>query len=99
MRPLVTMRRPSTLDPDVVQAERGDVRDAAQRKRISSALHAHGLAVVLEGNLFRVAVAAGIEQFGAGVEVDAFAAEALSPVRRRHRHRTRAGCGGCAGSE
>ena len=57
------------------QAERGDVRHSAKRKKDLLRAHAHGLAVVLEGNFLAVADAAGIEEFGAGVKVNAFAAE------------------------
>ena len=56
-------------DPDALQAERGDVRDPAQRKENLLRAHAHGLALVLEGNFLPVADAAGIEEFGAGVKV------------------------------
>ena len=46
-------------------------------KRISSARTRTRLAVVLEGDFLPVANAAGIQELGAGVKVDAFAAEDL----------------------
>ena len=63
------------LDPDVFEAERGDVRDPAKREENLLRAHAHGLAVVLQGNFLPASDSTGIEQFGTGVKSDAFPAE------------------------